>query len=64
MLPELQLPAEALVAEITGGALDFYRLRKDSRTYPDEDDPDGNFPNRYEENAMCSKRPLRPAVAV
>jgi outer membrane receptor protein involved in Fe transport len=36
----------------TGGTLDFYRLRKDSRQYPDEDDPDGNFPNRYEENAV------------
>ncbi|NNE44002.1 MAG: TonB-dependent receptor, partial [Gemmatimonadetes bacterium] len=36
----------------TGMTLDYFDLFKDSRTFPDEDDPNGNFPNQYEESAV------------
>lgn len=36
----------------SGFTVDYYDIRKDERTYPDEDDPLGNFPNQYEESAV------------
>lgn len=36
----------------TGLTFDYFDLSKDSRTFPDEDDPQGNFPNQYQENAL------------
>ncbi len=35
----------------TGFTFDYYDLKKDSRQYPDEDTPFGNFPNIYQQNA-------------
>ncbi|MGQ0722093.1 MAG: TonB-dependent receptor [Candidatus Eiseniibacteriota bacterium] len=36
----------------TGMTVDYFDLTKDSRTFPDEDDPLGNFPNQYEQSAV------------
>ena len=36
----------------TGITLDYYDLEKDSRRFPDEDDPLGTFPNQYNEDAL------------
>ena len=35
----------------TGMSFDYYDLKKDSRQYPDEQNPLGNFPNIYHQNA-------------
>lgn len=36
----------------SGFTLDYYELNKDQRTYPDEDNPFGNFPNIYTQDAV------------
>ncbi|MCA9751754.1 MAG: TonB-dependent receptor, partial [Gemmatimonadetes bacterium] len=36
----------------TGVTLDYFDLFKDARQYPDEDQPTGNFPNTYKEQAF------------
>jgi outer membrane receptor protein involved in Fe transport len=38
----------------TGVTFDYFDLRKSALRFPTEDDPDGNFPNQYEENAWGS----------
>jgi outer membrane receptor protein involved in Fe transport len=44
--------AEESSHEIKSGlTFDYFKLRKDRRSFPDEDDPDGLFPNQYDQRA-------------